>query len=101
MVYKSYDSRKSNKKQTSYLENPADVIWKELDDVYNEIFKLYKKQKKAKGAGDDIVEKLTIEGEVHELLRKNKKLTKKEIRKVLIEDHDEEAVDDVLKELFK
>ena len=55
MVYKSYDSRKSNKKQTSYLENPADVIWKELDDVYNEIFKLYKKQKKAKsGKRNDV-----------------------------------------------
>jgi hypothetical protein len=60
-----------------------------------------KKQKKTKGAGDDIVEKLTIEGEVHELLRKNKKLTKKEIRKMLIEEHDESTVDDVLKELFK
>jgi hypothetical protein len=48
MVYKTYASKKSKQKQTSSAENPADVIWKELDDVYNEILKLYKKQKKAK-----------------------------------------------------
>ena len=94
-----YSKIKSISKKST--ENVKDSAKEEEKKVVRIPAQEEKKQKKAKGAGDDIVEKLTIEGEVHELLRKNKKLTKKEIRKVLIEDHDEEAVDDVLKELFK
>ncbi|MBI5393157.1 hypothetical protein HZA96_04775 [Candidatus Woesearchaeota archaeon] len=82
-------------------ENEKNIEKEEEKKIVRVPLQEEKKQKRFKGAGDDIVEKLSIEGEVHELLRKNKKLTKKEIRKVLIEEYDESAVDDVLKELFK
>ncbi len=60
-----------------------------------------KQTKRVKSKADDIVENLAIEGELQELLKKNKKLTKKELRQKLCESHDEDTVDDVLTEYFK